>query len=567
MRASLEAQVRDPLWLLGRQWQLGEFQGEDAGTPVRARLRAERSMITRWAPGRPGPGSTGRVLDSQDVPLESAVEAEPSSGTGLLRAVEAGLAFLRLLDDRKLASKYADAYLETYAIEPSTPSQQAKLDSESIRIRQLFAGRAPDGVALYADLTKALTGGGLPKEPEIDAGDVTAVTEAAQILVEWFADLLEPAGTAATAWQPERLEYEFAIGARTGSGQVALTSREYEGGHLDWYAFDWHPTATLGAGSDPAPEPIVRTTLPTPVRFSGMPSPRYWEWEDERTSFAEIEVAADDLGRMLLVEFGLVYGNDFFYVPIELPVGSLCLTRSLVVTDNFGERTLIEPAAQADGGAAPWRMFTLSYDHLEKAPAATRGEEMFLLPPVLGPSLHGEELEDVLFLRDEMANMAWAVERKVEGPSGLPLDRHQALQERNQRAEQEREAQDPGSTSPAAGGLTYRLANDVPDQWFPLLPVKVGQRSVALRLGDVPSRPSSAKPVSRTLSDVRPGQLIPEEEIPRTGTRVTRAWQYARWTDGSTWIWIGRRRGPGGGEGSSGLQFDQVRHGPTDQES
>jgi hypothetical protein len=497
------------------------------------------------------------------VPLERAVEAELSAGTGLLRSAEAGLAFLRLLEDAGLASSYAEKYLGVYKIEPPSTTERQRLDSETIRLRQLFAGRAPDGVPLYADLVKALSGGGLPNDPSIDPGDVTAVSDAAKAWVDWFADLFEPAGSAATAWQPERLEYEFAIGARTGSGQVALTSREYEGGHLDWYAFDRHPTATLGAGSDPAPEPIVRTALPTPVRFSGMPSPRYWEWEDERTSFADIEAAADDLGRMLLIEFGLVYGNDFFYLPVELQVGSLCVTRSLVVTDNFGERTLIKSASQADGATGRWRMFTLSEDHLEAAPAA-KGDEMFLLPPVLGPSIQGEEFEDVLFLRDEMANMAWAVERKVEGPSGLPLDRHQALQEQNQRREQEQEAQDPGSTSPSTGQLEYQLASEVPDQWFPLFPVKVGQRSIALRVGDVPARPASAKPLSRTLGEVRPGQLIPEEEVPRAGTRVTRAWQYARWIDGSTWIWVGRRRGPGGGEGSSGLRFDQAKPGTGD---
>ena len=33
IKRSLAAQVRDPLWLLGRQWQVGEFQGEDAGVP------------------------------------------------------------------------------------------------------------------------------------------------------------------------------------------------------------------------------------------------------------------------------------------------------------------------------------------------------------------------------------------------------------------------------------------------------------------------------------------------------------------------------------------------------
>ena len=98
MRASLEAQVRDPLWLLGRQWQLGEFQGEDAGTPVHARLRAERTRLTRWAPGRPAAGSTGRPLDGSAEPLERTVEAEPGVGAGLLQRAEAGLAFLRLLD-------------------------------------------------------------------------------------------------------------------------------------------------------------------------------------------------------------------------------------------------------------------------------------------------------------------------------------------------------------------------------------------------------------------------------------------------------------------------------------
>ena len=247
MRASLEAQVRDPLWLLGRQWQLGEFQGEDAGTPVQARLRAERSPLTRWAPGRPSAGSAGRPLDSDAVPLERAVEGELSAGTGLLRAAEAGLAFLRLLDDEGLRSKYAQDFLDSYEIEPPTATERDRLDSESLRLRQFFAGRAPDGVALYEALTKSLSGGGLPSDPAIDAGDVAKVTDAARAWIDWFSDLFEPAGSAATAWEPERLEYEFAVAARTDSGQIALTAREYEGGHLDWYAFDRHPTATLWA--------------------------------------------------------------------------------------------------------------------------------------------------------------------------------------------------------------------------------------------------------------------------------------------------------------------------------
>jgi hypothetical protein len=47
-----------------------------------------------------------------------------------------------------------------------------------------------------------------------------------------------------------------------------------------------------------------------------------------------------------------------------------------------------------------------------------------------------------------------------------------------------------------------------------------------------------------------------EEEVPREGVRVTRVYQYTRWCDGSSHLWIGRRKRIGRGEGSSGLRFD-----------
>lgn len=35
---SLRAEIRDPLWMLARQWQYGEFEGEDAGSPINAEV-------------------------------------------------------------------------------------------------------------------------------------------------------------------------------------------------------------------------------------------------------------------------------------------------------------------------------------------------------------------------------------------------------------------------------------------------------------------------------------------------------------------------------------------------
>ena len=41
LTTSVQGRIHDPFWLLARQWQVGEFQGEDSGTPIMARLRAD----------------------------------------------------------------------------------------------------------------------------------------------------------------------------------------------------------------------------------------------------------------------------------------------------------------------------------------------------------------------------------------------------------------------------------------------------------------------------------------------------------------------------------------------
>src|SRR3954466_3608610 len=69
----LKAEVRDALWMLTRQWQLGEFRGSDAGSPVFAKLRVDSSTLTRYRPGDAGP--VGPF--DQATPLEAQVEQRP----------------------------------------------------------------------------------------------------------------------------------------------------------------------------------------------------------------------------------------------------------------------------------------------------------------------------------------------------------------------------------------------------------------------------------------------------------------------------------------------------------
>src|SRR2546430_16239277 len=66
---SLRAEVRDALWMLCRQWQLGEFKGEDAGSAVLAKTQVSISRVDRFA----GPGSPTLAYDGR-LPLEALIE-------------------------------------------------------------------------------------------------------------------------------------------------------------------------------------------------------------------------------------------------------------------------------------------------------------------------------------------------------------------------------------------------------------------------------------------------------------------------------------------------------------
>ena len=89
-------------------------------------------------------------------------------------------------------------------------------------------------------------------------------------------------------------------------------------------------------------------------------------------------------------------------------------------------------------------------------------EDALLIAPALGASLQGRDIEEVLLLRDEVANLAWAVERAVEGDDGLPV-RPRAGRQRGRAAPRPAPAAR-ATPSPTACAPTR------PQHWFPLLP-------------------------------------------------------------------------------------------------
>jgi len=565
MKASLQARVYDPLWLLARQWQLGEFQGEDNGSPVMARWQGESARITRYQSGAVEPGSSvnATAYDPRRMPLETLVEREAVRSLSprttklerLRLAVETGIEFLRILDrmaeDEKTSKNYRAAFMREFPfVVPE--EQRASLDGDSLAFVDLMSSRAPDGRKIAASFRS--TG---PEKVFISpalnvaSGDRSEIDEAAKEWLKNSETFFSEPETTNPSWLPERMEYAFSVSARFNGGERGLTAQEYFEGHLDWYAFDVDSKLKLGGANDKAFEQITRTAIPAPVSFPGMPAARFWEFEDAQVDFGSVEAGPTDLARMLLVEFALTYGNDWFVIPLELDVGALYRSNSLVITDTFGVRTLVKPSSELAAPHSLWRMF--QHSHLRGSAATGSASNLFMLTPSLLGAVESRPIEEVLFLRDEMANMAWGVERVIESAIEQPLNRF----------EQERLAAPTPPEPRTDNKLMYSLATEVPNNWIPLLPVRT---STGLRLqrakvrkvsGDSEFIAARGRILNPDLNGQRSLKIF-EEEIPREGVRVTRHYQVTRWQDGSTHLWIGRRKKVGTGEGSSGLRFDAL---------
>lgn len=582
---ALSAEVRDALWMLTRQWQVGEFRGDDAGSPVTVQLQVDCQPLTRMRHAQ------GPVMPMDaDIPLEAAVERRPLPTTrdALAHSLDLrlllGRHWLRLTAD--IGPPYDSAFIAAYPIElpdPSRPEHAAWCANiESWQGIAAVAGRRMDGMRLYEHLRRP---GTHPYDGVTGVANTDHATLDARAVefVAWVEALIHvPVQSTADAWLPERLEYQFECAAGAVTGEQVLTATEYRGGVLDWYHLDADPSRNAIASVAP-PEPttpavIRQATLPVQAMFQGMPNPRWWELEDGRTNFGQLRPDTTDLARLLLVEFGLVYGNDWFVIPCTLPAGSVAHVRGLVVSNTFGERLWIEAANRATG--EPWRRFALFHITQHGAEVGAAESPLLLLPTV--PTVQeGPVLEAALLVRDEVANMVWGIEQTVTLATGAPVmgaSAGRAVKAWHQRLLDERLTLNPAERRvvPASAPVRYRVMTSVPEEWIPLVPVQVPDdtRQTQLQRGAMPrildgdpEPPAKVRPQTTILrsgldESPRRAYFLHEEEVPRSGARVIIRWQRARWRDGRVVVWRGAQKTTGRGEASSGLAFDTLVEAP-----
>lgn len=586
---ALRVEVRDPLWMLTRQWQLGEFEGTDGGTPVTATYAVTPSRPSRF---RPYDGQPIDLPTDRPRPLETLAErrrlplAFGAERIGFDLRLMIGRRWLKLLEKEGLLVElfnYDEQYIKKYPIalpDENVPTDVSKLAHPQVwATMQTVSQRRLDGYQLYAHVK----GGGNADDGISTLLHRNLLRQLGKRLVMWFDELIDqPAGVTAerpdgnAAWDPRRLEHRFSVsasvpGATGPTAEKVLTAPEYPGGELDWHAFSVDDEAPK-LGNPKPPEPVIaRTVFPAPVRYPGMPLPRWWAVEDGKTNFAAVRPDSTDLARLIFLEFALVFSNDWYQVPCDLPAGTITKINALAVTDVFGEKQWIKPAGTGeDEDWQRWSMSTLDTLGDEDVAADTD----MLLPPSVPKVAEGPPLEEVLLLRDENANLVWGIEQTVRMPTGEPRRGSEAAAEvvAFRRRQLEKEAQPADEEDPPRAPISYVAMNSIDEHWIPFIPVHVDgdNREIQLQRAAMPSG-VDGEPVRARTTLLRHGfdagkqYFVNEEEVPRDGTRLSVAFNRTRWRDGRAVVWLSARRGVGRGEGSSGLSFDLLVNTPLEQ--
>ena len=272
---ALRAEVHDPTWFLGRQWQLGEHLGNDAASPVSVTVTATETPITH-----PRPGAD---FDPRITPPEVIIESEPQQWWTPGRRVRIGSAL-------------------TSALTAAGPTDPELLLADLAPPYDRLNGHALDGLRLFQSRA----------ELNIDIGTFTA--------------LGVPAAEPDNNWDPAGLRYQ----AQFNSGGSTLDIPSHDGGDVDWYS------VTADRHDDSGAQ-VTRTSHPSRVTYPGVPAPRWWHIDDHRTDPGAVAPHRTNLAALLMTHIASSHYDDWFTTPLTTTVGSILTVQSVEIRDSMGQ--------------------------------------------------------------------------------------------------------------------------------------------------------------------------------------------------------------------------------------
>lgn len=292
------AVVADPVWFLGRQWQMGEHKGENAASPVRVDVEMTQTPIA--------PPADRAGIDPREIPAEAILEAEPDEWWTPGRRIRIG---------REAANALPSAF-------PVPVPPAAEFACVDLPVPyEGFNGRAYDGLKIFRARER------FPALP---------------------ASLFDEVPAAANHWDASQLVYRTSF----GSGDVVLDVRRHDGGDVDWWSVDASTTMTSST-------PIARRLmLPARFHYPGAPHPRWWQIENAQVDIGGYPPDRSHFPTMLLLDLILAHSDDWFTFPIAGELGTVLTLKRVVVTDAFGNEAEVKPP-QEHAPPAPWSMFAV----------------------------------------------------------------------------------------------------------------------------------------------------------------------------------------------------------------
>ena len=587
---ALSFEVYDPLWMLGRQWQYGRFKGNDCGSVVAVDLVTQKYRIDGIELGG------ARKPFTADNPLEVDVEKRDHEIDQKVR-IESACHFMKMAnlsmwdaEFKKLLEKYPLS-----AIEPKGKSLEDLVlenNERQMKMNRYYQGRVFDGYKLYLDSSAMAD----------ESDHYKGVMEAYR---EWFRKKYLPIETGdPNCWNSEKLGYEV----KMSSGKAVYEAEDYHTGRLSWYSFD-RGTDDAKA-EDIEPEPKKFTYIPTRATFPGAPSPHLWEFEDANVNMMTYSNKdLSEIASAVMVKFVTMYTNDWNIIPLETETGYVLTVEDIRVKDCFGTVFHIGNTPDAVDEKKDnvsfenrWAMFSnVRTDAYRKRNFSSVPGLFF--PPSLNQTVEGNPIEEVQFLRDEMANMLWGVETRVSDgcggsmdgrslsdkvlgrvnlnrPYGQPLDGSLLLSRiadafnkkgKDLAARIVAESMDTDSEGLAKveSEYSYLFMNRVPINWIPFIPQRVAGsvREIRFRRGRMPiwfnGGYNTPRPLTSLLKVQKKGEktvpfFINEEEVLGYGTKVVLNAQRTRWFDGRIFTWRGYTKKISGYQANSGLMFDKL---------
>lgn len=577
---NLAMRTADALWMLGRQWQFGEFIGEDSGSPISVycdHFKKKLECINDYNGETQG---KGEVLNG--VPLEVKVEGLTHHPVDLRTKVKIGQKFERIIRIHWTKSE-ADLIIKELRKDFGLESQDS-LDKASERFLNCFREKVIDGQKI---LTAA-------ENENSENGLLAGLERELQELMAWNNNLYTQPCKGFNTWQSEQLLYKFKISdGEMSDGQksdqnnnkqddkVVLEAPDYRSGHLDWYSFDkakvGYSEAEIGRKTKDShtsvnDQPKQNTAHklqkqempPVNLSFRALPDKRLFAFEDNSVDLGDQNIVADDLIRMMLLDFSLHSGSDWYTVPLEMEMGELCWINQIEVKDVFGVTTCIQNSSTVGPSFADtdddnritsldiWDVFKIRDQHVKEY---DHTQHFLFLPPVVTKRQESKPVEEILFMRDEFSNIIWGKETMVRNKLGKAVDGD------DYHLETYGPFKDANQDSSDQNVLSYKLASTVPSNWIPYLP-RLNGNSVIEHYCQAQMVTNDVNQLAlRPLSHLANQELkqLCEEAIPKAGLRIQITKQRVRWTDGKTYIWLGRKVKAGRGEGNSGLRFDYLR--------